>query len=407
MSQLQIGLIVAGVLLVVGVVIYNWLQERRIRRRLQSKHGAKSAQDTSSQDATRRVEPTLQRAPEATDGALLPGDATLRTTAARAEVEVAHDPEWRPPMEPLPPLPGDDNVAITGTPPAEPAVARTRGAASEYSAAAAPDPDIECIATLQPVRPVGAGALAAGLHARLGKTVRWYGRRDAQGPWQRLATDTRGDYAEFAACMLLADRSGAAGRNQVDAFLQLVSEIAPTLPAAFVAPDAGAEAERAEALDRLCAELDIQIGLTIQKAPPGAIAGTKLRGVAEAAGFRLAPSGRFEWVQEETGVVLFTLQNIAEEPFTLEGLRLGSVTGVVFVLDVPRVTDPPRAFDQMKLAAKRMAQTLDAEVVDDNRRLLNDAGLAAIRGQVAGATATLRSYHIEPGSPRALKLFSA
>jgi FtsZ-interacting cell division protein ZipA len=61
----------------------------------------------------------------------------------------------------------------------------------------------------------------------------------------------------------------------------------------------------------------------------------------------------------------------------------------------------------MKLAAKRMAQTVGGELVDDNGRLLNDAGLAAIREQVAGGDAALRRYNIEPGSPRALKLFAA
>jgi len=52
----------------------------------------------------------------------------------------------------------------------------------------------------------------------------------------------------------------------------------------------------------------------------------------------------------------------------------------------------------MKLAAKRMAQTVGGEVVDDNGRLLNDAGLAAIREQVAGGDAALRRYNIEPGN---------
>ena len=36
MSSLQLGLIVAGVLLVVGVLIYNAWAERRIRRRIAS-----------------------------------------------------------------------------------------------------------------------------------------------------------------------------------------------------------------------------------------------------------------------------------------------------------------------------------------------------------------------------------
>ena len=79
----------------------------------------------------------------------------------------------------------------------------------------------------------------------------------------------------------------------------------------------------------------------------------------------------------------------------------------MLVLDVPRVADPPRTFDQMKLAAKRLAHTLGAELVDDNRRPLDDAALAAIRKQVDAAAEALRESGIEPGSPRALALFGA
>ncbi len=151
----------------------------------------------------------------------------------------------------------------------------------------------------------------------------------------------------------------------------------------------------------------MQIGLTVRKVPPAIIAGTRLRGVAEASGFRLAPTGRFEWVQDDTGAVLFTLQSMTDEAFTPDRLRTGSTPGVIFLLDVPRVADPAKAFDQMKMAAKRMAHTVGGELVDDNGRPLNDAGLAAIREQVVAADAALRRYNIEPGSPRALKLFAA
>ena len=48
-----------------------------------------------------------------------------------------------------------------------------------------------------------------------------------------------------------------------------------------------------------------------------------------------------------------------------------------------------------------MAQTLGAELVDDNRRPLDDAALAAIREQVRRRRAALRERNIEPGSPRA------
>ena len=79
----------------------------------------------------------------------------------------------------------------------------------------------------------------------------------------------------------------------------------------------------------------------------------------------------------------------------------------MLVLDVPRVADPPRAFDQLKLAAKRMAQTLGGDLVDDNQRPLTDNALAAIRAQVVSASELLARAQIEPGSPRAHKLFAA
>jgi hypothetical protein len=161
-----------------------------------------------------------------------------------------------------------------------------------------PDPDIECMVTLQPVRPVTAGALAAGLHARVGKPLRWFGRRGEGLPWQLLKSDTAGDFSEIVACLLLADRTGAATQPVLDAFVRLTGDIAAMLPAAYVPPDTTHEAARAETLDRICADLDVQIGLTVLKAGPATILGTRLRGVAEAAGFRLAEGGRFDWVQE-------------------------------------------------------------------------------------------------------------
>jgi FtsZ-interacting cell division protein ZipA len=77
----------------------------------------------------------------------------------------------------------------------------------------------------------------------------------------------------------------------------------------------------------------------------------------------------------------------------------------VLILDVPRVADPVRVFDQMKLAAKRLMTTLDATLVDDNRRPLTDASLAAIRQQVETTASALRESRLDPGSPRAMALF--
>ncbi len=392
LSTLQIGLIVAGVLLVLGVLAYNAWQLRRAKRRFEAP--ARPAGESSAARGGSRVEPTLAAAsaPRAA------GPASAGGVAEGEKFDIPMD-EAETLADDLPDAEGAPTAPITRSAMADPRAAQ--GTQPQ------PDPEIECVVTIQPVRPVPAGALAAGLRARLGKPLRWFGRRDADAPWQRVTGDTPGEFGEFAACLLLADRNGAATRAQIDAFHKVVAELAPHLPAAWSAATVDDEAQRAEELDRLCAELDMQIGLTIQKVDGSTIAGTKLRGVAEASGFRLAPSGRFECVQEETGAVLYTLQDAKGEPFTVDALRVASFPGVVLVLDVPRVVDPPRAFDQLKLAAKRMAHTLGGELVDDNQRPLTDAALAAIRTQVGEASELLARAQIEPGSPRAHKLFAA
>jgi hypothetical protein len=410
MTSLQIGLIVAGVVLVAAVLLYNWLQERRVRRRIDSAFAPRSpGSDVLLDDAARaavrsgRVEPTLREdaAAAAAVAAPLPENRPAGMPAVAAEAE-----RFEPPVD----IVRRASVETGGEPAVTPLATPVPAAADSRAGAglpddAAPDPEIESIVILQPVQPVPAGALAAGLHARLGKPLRWFGRRGASDSWQRLRSDTGGEFTEIAACLLLADRTGAARAPLLDAFVRLAGEVASSLPGAFVAPNPRAEAERAEALDRICADLDVQIGVTLLKSGPAMIPGTRLRGVAEAAGFRLASGGRFEWVHEDTGATLFTLQNYRSEPFTVDSLRLMSTPGAVLLLDVPRIADPARVFDQMKQVAKRMAQSLDAALVDDNRRVLDDAALAAIRQQVQATATTLGDMHIAPGGSRALALF--
>ena len=400
MSTLQLGLIVAGVLLVIGVIVYNQWQERRLKRRA----APAAPVEVRAPRAAERVEPTLAASAVAQDA----GDGV---PAFRGGADTTS--EFEPPVDVIAAPPGDgealasdSDASIDTSPPvvhASLAPSRVQTARQ----ASMPDHEIECLIPLQPAAPVAATAIAGGLNARIGKAVRWFGRADARSDWQRITANTPGSFGEIVACLLLADRNGAASRAQIDTFIRVVGDIAPTLPAAFTPPDVAQEVARAESLDRLCAELDVQIGLTVQKPESGSIAGTRLRGVAEAAGFRLAPGGRFELAHEETGAVVYTLQNLRPDPFTAESLRLTATNGVVFLLDVARTADPVRTFDQMKMAAKRMAKTLGGELVDDNHRPLDDAAFALIREQVDGAAEALRAVHIEPGSARALALFSA
>ena len=379
MNPLFVGLIAAGVLLVAGVLIYNWLQERRVRRRMDT---ALRKSDGTPPGVTRgrgRIEPML--------------NADNSESSQSVAIEMA---------------PEDDESLlphVTDEIPDE-SLSQVVPATKAERLGLAPDPDIECVALLQPAQAASTAALGSARSADGAKPVRWLGRGGVGTPWQLIDGTTQGPWHEVAACLLLANRAGPVSRVELDSFQRMVSELAVALRAPNARIDPAAEADRAEALDRFCADLDVQIGLTILKSELGQIAGTRLRGVAEAAGFRINAAGHFEHAQEETGAAMYTLQNYKqEEPFSVESLRRMTTPGVVFVLDVPRVADPVRVFDQMRMVAKRMTQTLEGVLVDDNRRPITDTSLAAIRAQVQVTAAALREAHIDPGGPRALRLF--
>src|SRR5690349_20952602 len=251
----QLAVIIAGILFVAGVWIFNRWQERRVRRRMSA--AARPADAPGDAD---RVEPTLA-------GAMPAAESTR--AAARPPAELPDAP-FTIPMD-------DVTVAVTDTDDFEAAEAQTAyevppaavAAASPRAAGPQPDPDIESIVAFAPSQPVVAEQLGPGLHARLGKPLRWFGRVRSEAPWQLVTDDSQQRYAELCACLLLADRNGPVSQGQMGAFLRAAGEVASAIDARAHVPDAAAELQRAEALDKLCADLDVQIGLTLLKPEPG------------------------------------------------------------------------------------------------------------------------------------------
>src|SRR5438105_7250077 len=256
-SNLQLALIVAGVVLVVAVIIYNAWQERRLHRRSESAVRPTDAAPVS------RVEPTL-RSMDNGDGATAMHSTRVAPAHAAAASRAAASAEssFAPPMDVI----AHDDAAVAEAD--KRADTTPLPAGDTRYAGVQPDPDIESILTIEISQPVNAGALSAGFNARIGKPVRWFGRRDGGGPWQLLSADSSGIFVEVIATMLLADRNGAASKSQIEAFQRLVVDVAASLPAHVSGPDVDSEVKRADSLDRLCADIDVQIGLTVVKSKP-------------------------------------------------------------------------------------------------------------------------------------------
>jgi FtsZ-interacting cell division protein ZipA len=134
-------------------------------------------------------------------------------------------------------------------------------------------------------------------------------------------------------------------------------------------------------------------------------AGTKLRGLAEAAGLALREDGMFH-AEDDSGATLYTLSNLEAVPFAGEEMKGLATNGITFMLDVPRVVGGPRAFDRMIVLAKQFAGSLGGTLVDDNRAPLSDSALDVIHDKIIEVEQRMASQGLTAGGTQALRLFS-
>jgi FtsZ-interacting cell division protein ZipA len=379
MSDLQLSLLGIGVLVIAGVVAYNWWQERSYRRLAQQRFH-------SQQD-----------------------DALFRTTLAdMPPVEPRSAQERIEPTVSATPAAEAASIAEMDAPDAV-AQPADRPAAGEHGTElpAEVDEKICYVARLELGEPAPAAAVRAALasDASFEKPVRWFGRAGS-GEW--LDAMTAGAQAEFSVvvgALQLADRAGPLGREALGAFCDLAQHAAGELMAVAQLPEKQPSLEQALALDEFCADVDVLVGVNVVATGQDTFPGTKLRALAEAAGLKLAPDGTFQY-RDERGVALYSLTNHESAPFEAQTIKQLATHGVTLLFDVPKVAHGVRAFDQMILFAHQLADSLRGTMVDDNLKVLSDDGVAKIKQQLAAIYAKMDARGIPAGSPRALRLFS-
>ena len=82
------------------------------------------------------------------------------------------------------------------------------------------------------------------------------------------------------------------------------------------------------------------------------------------------------------------------------------VSHLTLLLDIPRVSEPARRFDEMTLFAMELATALRATLVDDQRVLLVKGALEQIRTRIVAVEQRMAQGGIAPGSAQAMRLFS-
>jgi len=341
MSDLQIGLVALGVLLILGVLGFNWWQERRAAR-IHIDFPVSEHDPLLADPVAPRREPGLVEA-----------TASVCTNEARQEDREEADPACE--------------VVID-------------------------------IVFAEPVR--GADLmtnLPRGLREIGGKPVRLFAKTSDGMHRARFYEDER--YASIQLALLLANRSGPISAIDWSHFWGKAERVAERFDAMIEGPDQAAVIEQARRLDEFCASLDVQVGLTLVMAAPQPA--PAVLAVAREIGFSV-DDGRLFWMSD-VGLPRFSVTRADGEPFD----ERVAVDRLVMLLDVPMSPSDERPFGRMVQVGRDLAARLDAELVDDQSKPVQEGSESVIDEQLVPLYAKLEEAGMAAGSDRAARVFSS
>ena len=364
MSDLQISLLIIGAVVVGGVYLFNWLQERKFRRKLGQAFEVERPDVLldSPPPGSGRVEPQVSWA-----------DAPDASHVERTRVEAPRPAASVDVVEPPPPF----------------------------------DPATEYVVVIDSAVPIPEAAIDDILNrvSACGKPCRVAAQGVHGSDWQEPARAGGEHYAKVAFALQLVNRNGAVSAAQLAMFCDAARNGASRVSAVASCPDTQVALKRARELDEFCSDVDVAIGVNIIAAEGQTFAGQRIRTLAEAAGFKLEPDGLFHY-RNDRRQTLFIIDNHEPAPFLPEQINRLTTTGLTLLLDVPRVGDGPAALDRMLEVGRGLARTLGGRLVDDNRVALNEAGIARIRQQLTEISSRMEAFGVSAGGVRALRLFS-
>ncbi|MEY4592214.1 MAG: hypothetical protein RIR18_1109 [Pseudomonadota bacterium] len=426
MSDLQLSLLAASGVAIVGVFAYNKWQEWRHRKAAQAVFPDEQPDVLMGQTETTDEQSPPSSAYDERDEYEDRYEAPVFAAKMDVETEERREPSLLPQnrhelserVEPSIQFePAVEETLVAPVLP-QPVVLKIVPAAAEVpELSSAPsalpvtprdllNPDCDAVITLELVSGIRAEAILSARQAALGKVskpVFWLGL-NAENQWEVLTIGSAGLFKHLRLVVQLANRLGPIGETELYTLHHAAQEMATEWKAVMDASDLETALSKARQLDQFCVDVDLQIGINLTGSVP--FPGTKIRALAEAAGMSLNWQGAFE-KQDDEGKTLFTLSNQEPNLFASDTLRTLKTNGLTFVLDVPRVGDTGFVFDHMLRLAKQFSEALQARIVDDNRRPLTDAQLVNIREQfVVKPQADMAAKRIPAGSSLALRLFA-
>ncbi len=368
MSDLQLGLLAAGAVVIVLVIAYNMVQERRARRRAEHAFGS---------DA---------------------GDALFEEKSAPA----AHEARREPTLGTLPPraqAEADEPVlarASGGPVAASEALAVSGGPQAEISSR------IDTVAVILADDPIMAEQVEPLEDALQQHTTPFHIEGIVDEQWHPVATSPRRSWRELRVGLQLASRKGPLDEAELESFTRTIADFAAEVGAVSQREAPAAAAARARVLDQFCAEADIEVAVNVIGQLGATFAVTRVKQLALENGFSETVDGELVRYGDD-GHARFCIRRFADAAPKPSATYW---SGLTFALDVPHAADAPGALDEMAELARGFAAALAGQLVDDNRRPLSDAGIASIRRTVEQVARDMEAHGIPAGGALAHRLFT-
>ena len=374
MSDLQLGLLILGLLAVAGVLVFNKVQEMRARRDGAKRFG--SAHPDVLLDGGDGPVGVVRAAAGGSDAVTDAANAALQSGE-----DVRIEPVWTDP-------PAAESGEAAPTAEARSRMGKVAATAAGFATPVL-DPRIDFIAVVKLAKTVPGALILAGIEKfPRGRNVDADGYHDWAAAWEALNRDAV--YEKVRVGVQISDRAGPLRVDELETFQLNIAKLGAALGGTVEWPDEQNPLTRAAELDAFCASVDVQIGINVVAL--AALADTKLRGLAEANGFTREDDGVFRRRDDDGAEVL--------------SMRQASPGAVSFTLDVPRVAREAAALALMAQCAKRFAAGVDGKLVDDQGKPLNDAGIAAIQSSLATIYGRMEAAAMPAGSMIARRVFS-
>ena len=430
MSDLLLVLMILGAIIIGGVLAYNWLQEKKLRKQVSSDFIVPQKDVLSEdfhinadayvidKDMAEVTEKSKQFMQHTVPGEMKISDNELEKAQVAevsqdyshqdnshqdnsyvesqildAQLDAQSDTQAKPAMlEPIAPEP------------IVKAVLHEKIQAAQVNLPDSAHPQIDLTAILFASKNINSQDLStlkdALSHINLPSTLHGL---DQQDKWHVIDESASDGFKQVACSLQLADRGGPVAKNFLNKFQFAVEDTGLSLNAHVEWQGSNDAMQRAIELDQFCIEVDQMVSVHIAQGD-APIHGTKFKGLAEANGLALKDDGKFYHYAND--VILFTAMDTNNIPFTAESLRSNVLKSITLQIEIPKVNNCEQVFNQMIIMAQKMASSLNANLVDDNQKPLGDLQIEKIRQQLKVIHTTMVARGIMPGSPASMRLFS-